>query len=155
MQTKHLIQATANVVKITSLAKGDVVKIVEDSSYDTNIYFGVVIDLLNSGDKSFIQIMRYKKSYRAIDCDIKTYSGEKDMSLFPATVDEVKEHLGDVIKDIRKDIETKEKEISDKRLALQGAEEFVSQETSKQLRSSSFKEVSQAEYNQLKQGTAF
>lgn len=150
MQTKTLIQAAANVVKITSLARGDVVKIVEDNSYDTNIYFGVVIDLLNSGDKSFIQIMRYKKSYRAIDCDIKTYNGEKDMSLFPATVDEVKEHLADVIKDIRKDIEAKEKEISDKRLALQSAEEFVSQETSKQLRNSSFKEISQADYNKAK-----
>lgn len=155
MQTKTLIQASANVIKITSLAIGDVVKLVEDQYGSPEIFYGVVIDLLNNGEKSYVQIMRYKKSYSAVDCDIKTYSGDKECVIFPATVEEVIEHLHEAIKAIRQDVESKEKDLQTKRLALQRAEEFVSGETSRQLKSCSFKEITQAEYNQLKQQAPF
>lgn len=150
MQTKNLIQASANVIKITRLAKGDVVKLVEEGSYSgAEIYYGVVTDLLNNGDKSYVQIMRYKKSYNAIDCDIKTYCGDKDLSLFPATVDEVQEELKEVVARIERDIVDEEKKLEGKRLGLQRAKDFVSFETSKKLHSASFKEITQAEYSQL------
>jgi len=152
MQTKNLIQASTNVVKITRLEKGDVIKIVEDQySSGPEIFFGVVIDLLNDGEKSFVQIMRYKKSYRAVDCDVKTYSGDKDCTLFPCTVEEVEEHLQDTIKSIRRDIESQERELDTKKLGLKRAEEFVSFETSKKLRATEFKEVTQQEYLALKE----
>jgi hypothetical protein len=151
MQTKNMIQASANVVKITRLSIGDVVKLVEEGYSEPEIYYGVVVDLLNGGEKSFVQIMRYKKSYGAVSCDIKTYSGDKDLTLFPATVEEVQEHLQAVIDRLRNDIKEEEKKLSERKLALHKAEEFVSMETSRKLTSSSFKEITQAEYLKLKE----
>jgi hypothetical protein len=155
MITKNLIQAAANVVKITRLSKGDCVKLVEDQYSSPEIFYGVVIDLLNDGTKSFIQILRYKKSYSAIDCDIKTYSGDKEVTLFPCTVDEIKEHFGDAIKNIKRDVEQKEKELNDKKLGLKRAEEFINQQTSLELRDASFKEITQEEYKQLQESGPF
>lgn len=155
MLTKNLIQAAANVVKITRLAVGDVVKIVEDTSYsEPTIYLGVVVDLLNNGEKSYVQIMRYKKSYNVIDCDIKTYSGDKDCTLFPASVDDIKDYLGEVITRIEQEINEADKKLSDKKEALKKAKDFVSLETSKQLQAASFKEITQQEYLQLKTSAA-
>lgn len=156
MMTKNLIQAAANVVKITRLSKGDCVKLIEDSSYSSpEIYYGVVIDLLNEGEKCFVQILRYKKSYSAIDCDIRTYSGDKDITLFPCTVEELYEHFNEAISVIRRDIISAEKTLNDKKLGLQRAEEFVSGQSSRKLQSSSFKEVTQEEYLKLKSTPAF
>lgn len=155
MITKNLIQAAANVVKITRLSKGDCVKLVEDQYSSPEIYYGVVIDLLNEGEKSYIQILRYKKSYSAIDCDIKTYSGDKDVTIFPCTVEELEEHFSDAIKNIEKDVVLLEKQINDKKLGLQKAKDFVSQETGRKLQSSSFKEITQEEYLKLKSSPTF
>lgn len=155
MITKNLIQAAANVVKITRLSKGDCVKLVEDQYSSPEIFYGVVIDLLNEGEKCFVQIMRYKKSYSAIDCDIKTYSGDKDVTLFPCTVEELEEHFSEAIKNIERDITTKEKELNDKKMGLLRAKEFVSQETGKKIQSSSFKEITQSEYLSLKNQSPF
>jgi len=155
MITKNLIQAAANVVKITRLSKGDCVKLIEDGYSTPDIFYGVVIDLLNEGEKCFVQVLRYKKSYSAIDCDIKTYSGDKEVTLFPATVEELEEHFKDAITAIRRDIASAEKSLSDKKLGLQRAEEFVSMESTRKLQSASFKEITQDEYLKLKSAPAF
>lgn len=151
MQTKNLIQASANVIKITSLVKGDVIKMVEESSYSTpEIYYGVVLDLLNDGDKTFIQIMRYKKGYASIDTDIKTYNGSKDLSIFPATVKEIEEELQSAINQIETSIKEEEKKLASKKEALKTAKDFVSYETSRQLSEVNYKEISTQEFKQLK-----
>lgn len=153
MQTKTLIQASANVVHITRLSKGDVVKLIEESSYSSaEVFYGVVIDLLNNGDKTYVQIMRYKKSYSSIDCDIKTYSGDKDCLIFPASVEEVEEHLKDVIGSIERDVQSEERKLLDKKLALVRAKDFISGEATKKLISTEFKEMTQQEFAQLKAG---
>ena len=151
MQTKNLIQASSNVIKITRLVKGDVVKMIDDQSYSSpEVFFGVVTDLFNSGEKSFVQIMRYQKSYNTVNCEIKTYSGDKDLNIFPATVEEITDHLADCIAKIKKDVIDDEKKLYDKKMSLQRAEEFVSGETSKKLNSAAFKEVTQEEYLSIK-----
>jgi len=156
VQTKNLIQASANVVKITRLAKGDVIKLIEAKDYsEPEIYYGVVVDLLNSGEKTFVQIMRYKKGYGAIDCDLKTYSGDKDCNIFPTTVEEVQEHLNECIERIERDVKDAERSLDAKRLGLQRAKEFVSFETSKKLQATSFKEITTQEYLALKEGSVF
>lgn len=155
MITKSLIQAASNVVKITRLAKGDCVKLVEDKYSEPEIYYGVVIDLLNEGEKCFVQILRYKKNYSAIDCDIKTYSGDKDVTIFPCTVDELEEHFRDAIKSIERDILSAEKSLNDKKLGLQKAKDFVSQETGRKLQNASFKEITQEEYAKITSIPAF
>tara|TARA_R110000868_G_C10972634_1_gene770617 strand:- start:7135 stop:7605 length:471 start_codon:yes stop_codon:yes gene_type:complete len=156
METKNLIQASANVVKITSLSPGDVVKYVDTGSYSSSeIKYGVVLDMLNDGEKSFIQILLYSNSYSEIKSEVKLFEGSKDVNIFPATVTEVEEYLDGAISSLSKKIEDKAKELDQMRLGLTKAKEFVSMETSKKLSEVSFKEVTQVEYNRLKTDTAF
>tara|TARA_R100001086_G_C11678628_1_gene215031 strand:- start:30 stop:494 length:465 start_codon:yes stop_codon:yes gene_type:complete len=151
MQTKNLIQASANVLKITSLSIGDVVKQVDDSYSSSDIYYGVVTDLMNDGEKTFVQITRYKQGYGKIDADVKIYKGGVDLNIFPATIKEVKTHLDEAIKTISEKIEKEERDLADKKQALKNAIDFVSMETTKNLTEASYKEVTQAEYERLKQ----
>lgn len=147
METRTLIQAQANVLRVTALKKGDVLKIVEKEYSAIESYYGVVIDLLNSGNESFIQILRYKKSYNDFTAEIKTYSGDKNLALFPTSVDEVKEHFDDVIKALESEFIKKRKELEKNQEALQSIKEFVNGEKSKKLTDSSFVEITQEQYN--------
>ena len=62
MQTKNIIQTVANVIKITSLKKGDVVKMIESGYSSPESYFAVVLDLLNDGENTYIELLKYKKN---------------------------------------------------------------------------------------------
>lgn len=156
MQMKNLIQASANVIKIVNLKIGDVVKQVETSGYSNDgVYFAVVTDILNNGEEAFVQLTRYKKEYRSIDCDIKTYSGKSDLNIFPATVEEVKEHLAEAIYRIEKDLKEEQIKLDNKRVSLDRARDFVSMETSRKLTEVSFREMPQVEYNKIKQENSF
>ena len=155
MQTKNLIQASANVLKITNLSIGDVVKQIDSSSYSSDVFYAVVTDLLNDGENTFIQLTRYKAGYGKIDADVKLFKGGTELNLFPATVDEVKEHLNEAIESIKKKIVEEERTLSDKKTALENAISFVSMESSKRLTEASYKEVTQVEYNNIKAEAAF
>lgn len=155
MQTKNLIQASANVVKITNLVKGNVVKLIEKDYSSLETYYGIVTDMFNDGEKTFIQICRYKKSYGSITAEIKIYEGQSELNIFPAEVEEVEQYFEDAVVQIEKSIAEKKEELDKKERALQNAKDFISMETSKKLTAASFKEISQPEYNQLKQSNTF
>lgn len=153
MQTKNLIQAQANVVKITALKKGDVFKYIRDDSYSSNeTYYGVVLDLFNSGNKSFIQVLLYKRSYgHSIETEVRLFNGTKDINIFPATVDEVKEYFEGTLDSLKKEIEKTKKQIINLESAYCKASEFMSGETSKKLTEMSYTEITQDEYNKIEQ----
>ena len=54
---KNLIQLNANVIKITNLKKGDVFKRIDDNYSTPEVKYGVVLDLMNTGEKSFIEVL--------------------------------------------------------------------------------------------------
>ena len=147
MQTKTLIQSSCNVIRITSLVKGNIYKRVEDS-YGAKIQYGIVLDLFNTGEKTFIQALEYEVSYNVINPTVKVFKGDEDLSIFPATFEEVKEHFAEAIVGLRKRVEDKQKELSETQLGLQRAEEFIGGELQKKLSAASFVEVSQQEFNQ-------
>lgn len=147
MKTTTLIQAQANVMKLTALTKGDTVKIIEDDYSGAKIFYGVVLDILNTGEKTYFQILKYEKSYNDISASIKTYSGEKDMSLFPATPEEIKSHLDECVKDMDKKIIETKKDLQNKIDAVEKAREFINGEMAKSLKSASFEEITQKEYD--------
>ena len=60
MHTKQIIQASANVIRITNLRKGDVYKRIDDSSYGDKVHYGVVLNLYNNGEKTYIETIEYK-----------------------------------------------------------------------------------------------
>ena len=151
MQTKNIIQTQANVIKITSLVKGNVVKIIDDSSsYSTDIKYGVVIDLMNDGSKTFLEILEYKKSYGDVSAEIKLYSGDKELNLFPASVDEVKEYFETTLSYISKSIEQDKENLQKKINGFEKAKQFVSGELSKNLLETSFVEMTQADFDAKK-----
>lgn len=148
MQTRNIIQTQANVIKITSLVKGNVVKIIEKEYSDTyKTCYGVVLDLLNSGTKTFLQILKYEKSYNDVKGEIKTYSGEDDLTIFPSSPEEVKEFFSGAIDSVSNQIEEDKKKLQEKIDALEKAKKFTTGELSKELSEPGFNEMTQEEYN--------
>ena len=147
MKTKNLIQMNANVIKITNLKKGDAIKILKKEYGDTyKTCYGVVIDLLNTGDESFIQILKYETSYNSINAEIKTFAGSQDLDIFPATIEEVSEHMENTIKSIEDSIKEDKENLHKKIEGCNKAREFVSGEMSKKLSVVSFEEFTQDEF---------
>jgi hypothetical protein len=147
METRTLIQAQANVLRVTALKKGDVVKLIEKEYSSNEIYYAVVIDMLNTGKETFLQLLQYKTQYGDISASIKTYDGTKDIALFPATIEEVQEHFESAIKSMKTKIEDKKKELQKEQDALVKLEGFVDGELSKKLTTASFEEITQETYN--------
>ena len=150
MQTKTLIQSSANILRITELQKGNVVKVIDSSYSDKKINFGVVTDLLNEGEKTFIQILLFEQSYSDVKGKIKIYEGTDNIPLFPATVEEVKEHMVDALTGMKKSIENDREALLKKEQVYKTAEEFVSGQTSKKLTEASFEEITTDKYTQEK-----
>lgn len=150
MQTKNLIQTTANVIRITNLKKGDIYKRYEDSSYSSSVSYGLVKDIKNSGEETFIEAVEYKKSYSSIDADLKIFSGSKDLNIFPATLEEVTSEFSGVVEKLEKEIRDKQKEIENKQKCIEDTNKLLSGELVNMIQSAEYKEISQAEFNQRK-----
>lgn len=150
MQTKNIIQASANVIRITNLKKGDIYKRYDDSSYSSGVYYGVIKDIQNNGEQTFIEAIEYKKSYGSIEADLKIYSGEKDLAIFPATLDEVKEEFSSVVNKLEEEIKDKQNEIIKKQKCIEDTKSLLSGELSKMLQTVEFKQMTQDEFNEKK-----
>ena len=146
MQTKTLIQAQANILRITELKKGNVVKVIDTSYSDKKINFGVVTDLLNEGEKSFIQILLFEQSYNNVTGKIKVYEGNDDIPLFPATVEEVQEHMTEALTGLQKGIIKDEEDLRKKKQVYKTAKDFVSGQTAKKLTEAGFEEITTSQY---------
>lgn len=144
MQTKSIIQASANVIRITKLSKGNIYKRFDDSDYT---YYGIVTDVLNDGVNAIITATEYRKSWSSMDVSQKVIKGEKDYVLFPSTLDEIQNEFQSVVDSKKKDIETYEKNIKDAQKVIEQTEKLISGEMQKELSSPEFKELSQVEYN--------
>ena len=151
MEVRTIIQSQANVLRVTSLKIGNVVKIVETKYSEPEIRYAIVLDLLNSGKETFVQFLIYTKSYNSVTAEMKTYSGSKDLSLFPATVDEVSCYFKDTVKQLESDIAKSKKDLQEKIESVEKVKQFADGELSKKLSEASFEELTQAEYeNKLK-----
>lgn len=150
MKTQNVIQTVANVIKITSLKKGDVVKMIESSSYSSpESYYAVVLDMLNDGENTYLELLKYKKSYGDVDAEIKLYKGTDDISLFPTSIEEIKEHFEDCISKIEKGIEDDKEKLQKKIEGLNKAKDFISGELSKNLTVVEFSEIEQSKFLQI------
>ena len=101
MQTQQLIRSSAEVVTITSFKPGDVYKRVESSSYggDASLRFGVVEDVMNNGEDSAVTAFEYRPDYTSgVVAELKVWDGGKPAALYPATPDEVLDHLDGLAK---------------------------------------------------------
>lgn len=103
METRTLVQSAANVVQVTSLAKGDVYKRLETSTYSAaKLMFGTVTDVLNNGDDATIVALEYDSTYSSVDVNTKVFATDADLKLFPADPREYEDHLEKLLQSARK-----------------------------------------------------
>lgn len=130
------------------MAAGDIYKRFDDSSYSKDVKYGIVKNVYNDGEKTYVEAVEYKKSYRDLDASIYVIRGDNDVSIFPATIDEIKEEFGTALTGIKDAIEAKREEIKKLEIALETTEQLVSGELQAKLQTPTFKEFTQAEFNQ-------
>ena len=151
MQTKNLIQSQANVIKITSFKVGDVFKFMEEGYSSVDTFFGVITDLYDTGEKSFIETIMYKKNYNEVTASTKIFKGGDDIAMFPATQAEVNQYLDSALNSLASNISKKKEELEKEENAYEKALAFKSGEMSKKLTEMSYTQQTQIEYNGQKE----
>lgn len=153
MNTKQAIQASANVIRITSVSAGDVYKRF-DESYDDRIYYGVVKNVHNDGENAVIESVEYCQKYNDLDVTLKVIKGDKDYIIFPSTPEELNLELDGARNKKVREVEEAEKTISKAKKIIEEIDGLISGETLKNLRSAGYKELSQSQYLEKKKELA-
>lgn len=115
MDFKQVIQASAVVIRITELKKNDVVKLIDDENDKASLAYGIVEDVLNDGEKGFVQLATIKKDYYGVNYDRKviSQSSSKQPAIFPASADEVRAYFDDARNNLAKRKQDAEKALED------------------------------------------
>lgn len=108
MRASTLVQATADVVTILSLRRGDVYKRLEESSYGAekwSLQFGVVTDVMHNGEDAVISALEFPQDWSGAPTPkLKTYGTGADLKLFAAQPEEVREHFRDLLEGSRREV---------------------------------------------------
>ena len=150
MNTQQIVQTSANVIRIGNLQVGDIYKRYNDSSYDNSMFYGIVKSIDNNGEQTFITATEYKKSYSKIEASLFIIRGDKGVSIFPCTIEEVKQEFGNVVSGVEKEIETLEKSIVEKKQIIKDTTALLDGTLAQSLQSPEYRELSQVEYTQKK-----
>lgn len=149
MQTKQVVQSSANVIRITSVSAGDVYKRF-DESYDDRVYYGVVKAVHNDGDKTIIESVEYRYSWSSLDVNYKVIKGEKDFVIFPSSPEELNLELSKAKKEKQKEITDAQEKIEKAERLLIEIDGMISGETFKSLKAMSYKELTQDQFDERK-----
>ena len=147
MNIKQAIQSSANVVRVTNVSAGDVYKRF-DPTYDDRVHYGVVRSVHNDGEVAIIQAIEYTKQYGNLDINFKTIRGDKDYTLFPAEPEELNVELSDIVSKKERLIRDKTNEIQKLQTEIEELNGIMSGDILRELKSMSYRELSQAEYQQ-------
>jgi hypothetical protein len=122
MKVQSFIQPEASIARVTTLRPGDVYKRLEVGSYAgaaDEIRFGVVTDVVANGETSAIVALEYRNEYGSIKVEHKTFSGTRDVAIFPANPTEFAEHIDQLLRFLESDIASKERELAKQKDLLQ------------------------------------
>lgn len=134
MNTVNLVQASAEIIQITKLRKGDVYKRLDESAYsDSKLKYGVVYDVMFNGSDAVIQAIEYTKSYDSISTKLEVFATDKDLKLFNCTPEELHEHLGDMVGAAERKLEKAQKELAEAEENLARTKSIVSGELARTL----------------------
>lgn len=150
MNTKQAIQTSANVIRITTISAGDVYKRF-DESYDDRTYYGVVKAVHNDGEKTVIESTEYCYKYSDLEVSHKVIRGEKDFIIFPATPEELNFELENAKRKKEREIEDAQEKIQKNVKLIKDIDGLISGETLSKLKGMSYKEMTQAEFNERQQ----
>lgn len=144
MQTKQIIQSSANVIRITNIAKGNIYKRFDDNY----TWYGVVNAVHNDGEKSIIEATEYRAGWSSMEVQYKVIKGEEDYTIFPATLEDFDKEFGGIISHLERKIRDAEKTIADSTKQIEFTNKLISGELQKELSTPSYKEMTQTEYNE-------
>lgn len=100
MRTSTLVQATADVVTIVNLRRGDVYKRLETNTYGEKhtLQFGVVTDVMHNGTDAVIVAMEFPQDWSGAPTPkLRTFGSDTELALFAAQPEEVQEHFASVL----------------------------------------------------------
>lgn len=149
MNTKQIVQSSANVIRITNVSVGDVYKRF-DESYDDRTYYGIVKAIHNDGDKTIIESTEYCYKYSDLSIDHKVIKGEKDYIIFPSSPDELSMELEKARKSKQREIEDAHEKINKNEKIIKEIDGLVSGETQKTLKAMNYKEITQEQFEERK-----
>lgn len=122
MQVQQMIRASADVLTITTMAPGNVYKRIETGGGYGNaepvLRFGVVQSVMNNGEDSAVTALEFTADYSGVAASLKVFDGGKPVAIFPATPDEITQHLGELAERAERDVATAETALQGKREAL-------------------------------------
>lgn len=150
MNIQQAIQSSANVIRITSVTAGDTYKRF-DKSYDDRVYYGIVRAVHNDGTDAIIEAVEYTHQYGNLDVQLRVLKGKSDYQIFPATTEEFAQNFDAIVVKKEREIATKEKEVEKLRADIKAIEEIAKGELQKDLKTMSYSELTQAEYNRRKE----
>ncbi len=114
LTTRHLVEASATVVTVTNLKRGDVYKrLVESSaSGDSKLQIGIVSDVLHNGEAAAISALEYVSDYAGVRTEPKVFKTEDAPLIFAAHAEEVRGIIGDMIGDQQRKIRNLENDLA-------------------------------------------
>lgn len=122
MQVKTLINPSATIVRVAEVRKNDVYKRIEKPSYgDERLVYGKVIDILASDEEAAMVALEfvpvdYSTGIQAV---VRTFKGDTEIALFPATVDEYVLHLHAAVDAQERTVEAAQRDFETKERLLQ------------------------------------
>jgi hypothetical protein len=125
MNVRNLVQTTATIIKITELKKGNIVKLIEEKYSEPVINFAVVTDILSNGDKTYVELVTYRKDYGEVKLEYKLLSADKDVTLFPATKDDLLGHFETIKMEIQKEIQSEEDKLAKKKASFERLDQIL------------------------------
>ena len=149
MNVQQAIQTSANVIRVTNISAGDVYKRFDDS-YDERVYYGVVTSVHNDGSNAIIEAVEYAYKYGSLDVNLKVLRGDREYKIFPSSPDELNTELDDVVLRKNREISNKREEILKIEREIVEVERLMSGERLKELKSMSYKEMTQDKFEQTK-----
>lgn len=142
MQTQNIIQASAKIVRITELKKGNVIKYVDEQYSSTEMRMAVVSDILNDGTKTFIELVSFKKDYHAgIKLEKRLLKGMDDVAIFPATKEDLIADFQSIKELATREIKEKREELAKMELNLAWLTETVETHQAQELTEPKFEEL--------------
>lgn len=115
MDFKNVIQASAKIIRITELSKNDVVKLIDGKDNgDSELAFAVVEDVMNDGDRGFVQFLTIRKNWYSVPELSRRVIGDNDTkapAVFPATKEEIVAYFDGLKVKLENEIKSKEQEL--------------------------------------------
>lgn len=121
METKTLIQASAQIMTLVNIKKGDIYKRFQASTYsggDDKLFYGTVLDVMHNGEEAVISAVEFDGDYSGTSITHKVFGGNRELQLFPATVEEMQFGLQHVIESGERAVESARVDLEKKQVNL-------------------------------------